>query len=98
MSEISERTEAYSDYFGNCPVCHQSNGMISIERQHWGHCQTHQTKWRVGENLFSAWKEQSELENKANEEFLANYCEVEAVLPNVSALSTQDSDEGGFSF
>ena len=61
------------DYWGVCPICGRNNGFISIGRDHWVVCHTHRTKWCVGSNLFSGWRELSEEDHRRNYYRLATY-------------------------
>jgi hypothetical protein len=47
------------DYFGGCPRCGNNDGCTSIGRSHWYFCKAHRTKWCVGSNLFSSWRDQT---------------------------------------
>jgi hypothetical protein len=66
--------------FGNCPECHKTNGCSSVGRDHWYVCHTHRTKWRIGSNLFSCWRDLSEQQMLTNAYMLAGYCEVKPWL------------------
>ena len=41
-------------YFGNCPECHLTDGMIHIGREAWFVCETHRLIWPAGPNLCSS--------------------------------------------
>jgi hypothetical protein len=55
-------------YFGSCPDCGPAETLndaprwpyLNIGRTHWFYCETHQTRWCVGENLFSSWRDEDE--------------------------------------
>lgn len=68
------------DYFGGCPKCGRDDGFLNVGREHWFACFKHKTKWHVGSNLFSSWREQSEQEWALNAARLAGYREVEPIL------------------
>ena len=51
-------------YFGVCPQCHQTDGMLNIGCSHWYYCRAHKTRWNIGANLLSGWKQQTEEEQK----------------------------------
>ena len=71
-------TEAY---FGGCPYCGANDGHVNVEREHWCVCNRHKTKWRIGSNLFSGWKDEGEAEWTRNEYRLENFMEVEPIRP-----------------
>lgn len=66
-------------YFGVCPECGRSNGCINVGKGHWFHCREHKTKWFVGSNLFSSWRQETEEEQRERYEELdfGSYREVE---------------------
>ena len=64
------------NHFGGCPTCHKTDGFLNIGRDHWFVCHRHRTKWCVGSNLFSGWREQDEQHWQANRYRLAGYREV----------------------
>ena len=68
--------------FGNCPQCHKTHGCYSVESDHWYVCHTHRTKWCIGSNLFSCWKDMSEQDFLVNRFMLAGYREVKPWLPD----------------
>jgi hypothetical protein len=68
--------------FGNCPQCHKTHGGYCIGPDHWYVCHTHHTKWCIGSNLFSSWRDMSEQQLLANTHMLAGYREVTPWLPN----------------
>jgi hypothetical protein len=55
----------FKDHFGTCPHCHDYSDIINIGRSHWMICETHKTKWWLGSNLFSSWRDQTEDEQRA---------------------------------
>jgi hypothetical protein len=67
------------NYFGGCPRCSKTDGYINIGRSHWFFCKAHRTKWWVGSNIFSSWREQTEdQQRRAYDEIgLANFTVVE---------------------
>ena len=67
------------DYFGTCPHCRCHDGYLNIGRQHWYFCQIHRTKWWIGENLLSSWREPSKEEWHENRDYLAEFVDVEPV-------------------
>ena len=72
------------EYFGGCPQCGKCAGTLNIGRVHWCACDEHRTKWCIGENLFSAWRNESEEVWQRNAEILAGYEDVNPVYPPVS--------------
>ncbi len=53
------------DYFGTCPDCGDHDGYLSVGSGHWFYCRTHRTRWFIGSNLFSAWRDETEAEQRA---------------------------------
>jgi hypothetical protein len=51
-------------YFGGCPICGKEDGFLNVGRNHWFYCAEHKTKWIVGFNLFSSWRNQTEDEQR----------------------------------
>jgi hypothetical protein len=51
-------------YFGLCPACRRTDGYINVERAHWFFCKAHKNKWYIGSNLFSAWRDETEEEQR----------------------------------
>jgi hypothetical protein len=68
--------KATDEHFGGCPQCGTSTGVLSIGRDHWFYCDEHRTKWWVGSNLFSSWREMTEAEFDANREHLKDFTKV----------------------
>jgi hypothetical protein len=52
------------EQFGACPVCHSHDGFYNAGRNHWFVCHEHRVRWWVGSNLFSAWREETENEQR----------------------------------
>ena len=69
------------EYFGGCPQCGRNDGYMNIGREHWFVCNRHKTKWLIGSNLFSGWKDEDEGVWTRNEYRLENYMEVEPIDP-----------------
>src|SRR5687768_14149485 len=67
------------DYFGGCPECWRNDGYLNIGREHWFVCSEHQVKWIAGENLFSTWRFESDLDWQRNATRIAHYRNVEPV-------------------
>jgi hypothetical protein len=68
-----------NEYFGGCPECGRSDGYVNVERVHIGLCVEHKVAWRIGENVFSCWKGETETTWRDNLAMLADYHEVEPV-------------------
>jgi hypothetical protein len=69
------------DYFGGCPKCWRNDGCLNVGPVHWFICHKHRTKWFVGENLFSTWRDETEDEWQANHDRIREYRLVDAVEP-----------------
>jgi len=69
--------ELEGDQFGACPECNTSDGHLNIERNHWGVCHAHKTKWFIGRDLFDEWKQETAETWDKNEQVLATYREVD---------------------
>ena len=65
---------------------------MNTGREHWAYCDEHKTKWIVGSNLFSSWREQTEEDWSANAKYLADYREI--VPPHVAVPTVPDSEIG----
>jgi len=90
MNDIISLTEI--DYWGGCPKCRKNDGCFSVGPEHWYVCHKHKTKWHVGSNLFSSWKELSNEQHALNDMRLMSYKEVEP-LSNPEDLAKEDSLE-----
>ena len=63
------RTECAGTIAGSwfaCPVCGKNDGHINIGRGHWFYCIQHKKRQYVGSNLFSAWRDETEDEQRAH--------------------------------
>ena len=65
------------DYFGVCPTCLNAGG-CNIRREYWMYCREHRVKWRIGENLFSGCRYETEEQWSKNAELLKDFREIEA--------------------
>jgi hypothetical protein len=45
------------EYFGGCPTCGKTNGFVDFGADHWFVCDAHETRWYIGSNLFSSWRD-----------------------------------------
>ena len=52
------------DYFGGCPQCGRNDGYVNVYKTHVFICREHKTQWKVGSNLFSSWRDQTEEEQR----------------------------------
>ena len=66
--ELMQRTAAERDLglkaFGVCPTCRKTDGYANVGKLHIFFCRQHKVRWRVGINLFSSWKDQTEDEQR----------------------------------
>ena len=89
-------------HFGKCPDCKSYSGLCAnIGSAHWFYCDEHRVKWHVGDNLFSAWRHQTEEDWRFNFEKLADYREVdpehcECVSCVLARLPSPESGVGDF--
>ena len=67
------------DRGGGCPYCGQNEGYMNIGRSHWYRCSKHKTKWLIGENLFSSWRDENPSIWKQNAQKLEGYKEVRPI-------------------
>jgi hypothetical protein len=52
------------NYFGVCPDCNKTDGYTNIGAGHWFFCKEHKTRWCIGSNLFSSWRDETEEEQR----------------------------------
>ena len=83
MTEIIKFPEKVTtdEYFGGCPTCGKSDGYLNIGRDHWMVCHKHKTRWLVGSNLFSSWRDESEEDWDKNTQLMAGYAKVDPIDP-----------------
>jgi hypothetical protein len=69
----------HADHDGLCPVCHRIDGIANAGKSHRAYCKEHRTSWRVGVNLYSSWRDQTEEEQRRiwNEIGLNEFTDVE---------------------
>lgn len=67
------------DDFGLCPKCRRTDGYLNVGRVHFGICHRHRVKWKIGYNLFSGWRDESEATWQKNVYRLATYRLVQAL-------------------
>lgn len=80
---------AGDDYFGVCPECHSNDGHINVGAGHWFKCDTHRVKWFAGSNLFSAWRDQTLEEQRAEYDAL-DFDTYELITPELPAVPVDD--------
>jgi hypothetical protein len=85
-AERDETDDCFDQYFGWCPECGSHDGYCNIGRDHWVFCDAHRTKWWVGSNLFSAWRDDDEATWERNAEHLAAYRVVDPHTPTGAML------------
>ena len=61
------------DHFGLCPVCRQPGTHLNIHRDNLVACHDHKVCWKVGENLFSSWRDEDPEVWHANWKLLKDY-------------------------
>ena len=81
------------EYLGGCPECGESDGYLNVGRNHWAVCDTHQTKWPIGANLFSSWHDETDADWKCNAEKLAGYGEVKPIYPEPTEEERRQKEE-----
>ena len=79
-----KRRERLSAYYGRCPRCLKcADRWMNVYKDHWLTCSDCMTKWTIGSNLFSSWREENERKWRENLYRLAGYQEVTPVsLPD----------------
>ncbi len=74
-----QRPVTADNHFGGCPHCDRHDGYLNDGRDHWFFCNRHKTKWLVGSNLFSSWRDEDEDIWRQNRFKLAEYMTVEPI-------------------
>ena len=59
---ISKLGFEVTEYFGGCPECGSQDGYFNVGRDHWVVCEKHKTRWCIGSNLFSSWRDETKEE------------------------------------
>lgn len=67
------------NYFGVCPVCGWTDGYLNDGPDHWFVCDEDLTKWYIGTNLFSDWKEETDQQRQHSKHLLSGYVRVQPV-------------------
>ena len=83
MTEVISTPEnvTTTEYFGGCPHCGKNDGYINFGRNHWMVCDKHETRWCVGSNLFSSWRDETEEDWEKNAQRMDGYTEVAPIAP-----------------
>ena len=76
--------EIGDDEFGGCPECGYRDFVLNDGREHWYVCDTHLTRWHIGSNLFSGWRNLTDAEAIEERDQLMEYRPVEASHPEPS--------------
>src|SRR4051794_9837805 len=69
------------DPFGGCPVCGGNDAYLNLGREQWCYCEAHRTRWIIGSNLFSSWRDETPETWERNAEFFADFGIVESINP-----------------
>ena len=68
-------------YFGVCPFCKQSDGILNVGSDHWIVCHKHRLRWCWGSNLIDDWRFEDEETWKYNWELIGKYVECKPYHP-----------------
>jgi len=82
----------FDDHFGVCPDCGKHDGYINIGKGHWFYCREHRVKWCAGSGLFSAWREQTEDEQRAEYDDLA-FGEYRDIKARDACMTNEPTDD-----
>jgi hypothetical protein len=63
-TQEDDMREQADGYFGLCPHCRNTDGYFNAGSSHWFVCDEHKTRWFVGCNLFSSWKDETKEEQE----------------------------------
>lgn len=64
MQHAAAEFDVAQSVFGVCPTCHRNDGYANAGKLHIFFCLEHRVRWIVGSNLFSSWKDQTEVEQR----------------------------------
>jgi hypothetical protein len=78
------------DWGGGCPECGNLEQWLNVGRDHGCVCHYHMTKWCVGSNLFSSWRDEERNIWEANAWLLAGYTEVDPLPSTDRGLYADD--------
>ena len=77
MNEAANDNTAHGGlYFGACPSCGRTDGYLNDGSDHWFVCVEHRIKWQLGTNLFSGWREVTEVEKDRARWILRTFSEM----------------------
>ena len=79
--------------FGGCPECGRADGFLNDGPDHWFICDTHLTKWLIGSNLFSAWRDLSDEEAAEQRDRLREYRQVDPFDPEPTQAEKRKQTE-----
>lgn len=77
------------EYFGGCPQCGKNDGFFNIGSSHYFYCGEHRTRWHIGANLFSSWRDEDDSVWQANRKKYGDYLEVEPIRPEPTEAERQ---------
>lgn len=79
MTDTSKTTNPVNTehHFSGCPECGDTDGYESVGPSHWFVCDRHMTKWLIGSNIFSSWRDQTEADWEHAAAVLEKYREIE---------------------
>jgi hypothetical protein len=91
-----EKKMAIDGYWGLCPICKKTDGYLNIGRNHWFMCLEHRTRWCIGSNLFSSWRDETEAEQRRECEKIAfdTFKDVKPFYPEIEGVERGNNDEG----
>ena len=76
--------ELWPDIFGACPACGSVDERLNVEKCHWYVCHEHKVAWYVGDNLFSNWRHETDVDWQRNADTLKDYQEIEPLTEEPS--------------
>jgi hypothetical protein len=74
--------------FGVCR-CGNEGAYFNVNRTHWFYCNDCKTRWLVGSNLFSSWREETEKDWEKNVEEYGSYKEIKPAYNSFDRLWKQ---------
>ncbi len=77
---VHSRRHSNADLY-TCPLGHASDGHLNLGRQHWGVCHEHRLRWLIGENLFSAWRDEDPARWRKAAQLLDDHAVIEPWVP-----------------
>jgi hypothetical protein len=70
-----------TERFGGCPKCGKNDGLLNLGDSHYFFCEEHKTSWHYGSNIFSCWRQETDVDWDANFEYLIGFAEVTPLFP-----------------